>query len=79
MENGSTIEPAWVKIGDDVKAKDLLRAIEQAGWTLHRITGSHHIYKHLTLPGRVVIPVHGLNRDVAPGTLLSILKQAGLR
>jgi len=33
-------------------------------------------YKHSTRPGQVVVPFH--RRDLKRGTLLSILKQAGL-
>lgn len=53
--------------------------IEDAGWRLDRVTGSHHVYKHPGRPGTVVVPVHGRNRDIAPGTALAILKAAGLR
>jgi predicted RNA binding protein YcfA (HicA-like mRNA interferase family) len=53
--------------------------IEDAGWRLERITGSHYIYKHPERTGSVVVPVHGRNRDLAPGTALAILKAAGLR
>ena len=62
-----------------MKARDLVRTIEEDGWELIRVTGSHHIYKHPAKPGRIVIPIHGLNRDMPIGTALSILKQAGLR
>jgi predicted RNA binding protein YcfA (HicA-like mRNA interferase family) len=62
-----------------MKARDLVKAVEGAGWRLVRVQGSHHIYKHPTNAGRVIIPIHGLARDVPTGLMLSILKQAGLR
>jgi predicted RNA binding protein YcfA (HicA-like mRNA interferase family) len=48
------------------------------GWYLARTRGSHHQYKHPTKPGRVTVSGSG-GDDVAPGTLNSILKQAGLK
>ncbi len=40
--------------------------------------GSHRQFKHLTKPGRVTIAGHSKD-DLAPGTLNSILRQAGLK
>lgn len=48
------------------------------GWVLVRTRGSHHQYKHRTKPGLVTVPVNE-NDELAPGTLNSILKQAGLK
>ena len=48
------------------------------GWVLVATRGSHRQYKHPTKPGRVT--VHGKpSDDLAPGTLNSVLKQAGLK
>lgn len=45
-----------------------------------RTTGSHFHYKHPSKPGTLSVPGGGKGgRDVAPGTLRSILKQAGLQ
>jgi predicted RNA binding protein YcfA (HicA-like mRNA interferase family) len=41
-------------------------------------TGSHRQYKHPTKPGLVTLPGKP-GDDLAPGTLNSILKQAGLK
>jgi predicted RNA binding protein YcfA (HicA-like mRNA interferase family) len=61
------------------KFRDLIRTIEDDGWVQIRTTGSHMHFSHPTKPGLVTIPGGGkLGRDVAPGTLRSILKQAGL-
>jgi predicted RNA binding protein YcfA (HicA-like mRNA interferase family) len=57
-----------------MKAKDLMRYAESKGWTLHRITGSHHVYKHADQAYLVVIPAHG-SKDLAPGTLAILMKQ----
>ncbi len=40
--------------------------------------GSHHQFKHASKPGRVTVPGKP-GDDLAPGTLNSILKQAGLK
>jgi len=60
-----------------MKYRDIIKRIEQDGWYLKRISGSHHIYKHPAKPGIVVIAYHG-TKDVPEGTVKSILRQAGL-
>jgi len=52
--------------------------IEADGWYLVSTRGSHRQYKHAVKPGRVTIAGHP-NHDLSPGTLNSILKQAGLK
>ncbi len=44
---------------------------------LHATRGSHRQFKHPTQPGRVTVAGKP-GADVAPGTLVSIWKQAGL-
>jgi predicted RNA binding protein YcfA (HicA-like mRNA interferase family) len=61
-----------------MKVRDVIKLIEADGWFIVRTRGSHRQYKHSTKPGLVTVPGH-LNDDVAPGTLNSILKQAGLK
>jgi len=61
-----------------MKIRELIRLIEADGWTLARTRGSYRQYKHAAKPGLVTVPGH-LSDDVAPGTLGSILKQAGLK
>ena len=48
------------------------------GWSLARIRGSHQQFKHSTKPGLVTVAGHPSD-ELAPGTLNSILKQAGLQ
>lgn len=60
-----------------ISGKALCKIIEQNGWVLKRITGSHHIYCKAGVDAILVIPVHG-NRDLPIGTLKSILKDAEL-
>jgi predicted RNA binding protein YcfA (HicA-like mRNA interferase family) len=52
--------------------------IEEDDWYLVATRGSHRQFKHPTKPGRVTIAGKP-SEDLAPGTLNSILKQAGLK
>ncbi len=61
-----------------MKVKEVVRLLEDDGWELVAMRGSHRQYKHGTKPGRVTVPGKPSD-DLAPGTLNSILKQAGLR
>ena len=60
-----------------MNGKQLIRALKQHGWELDRIKGSHHI---LVREGRrsIPVPVHG-NKDLPPGLVNAILKQAGVQ
>lgn len=61
----------------DTKPKELLQILEDDGWRVVRIKGSHHIMKHPIKPGMITLPMH--NKDMKPGTYNTILKQAGLK
>jgi len=61
-----------------VKVRDILKLLAEDGWFLSRTRGSHKQYKHPVKPGLVTIPGQP-GDDLAPGTLNSILKQAGLK
>ncbi len=61
-----------------MKIRDLIALVEADGWQHLRTKGSHRQYKHPLKQGRVTIPGHP-GDDVHPGTLKSILTQAGLR
>ncbi|HVE97298.1 MAG TPA: type II toxin-antitoxin system HicA family toxin [Pseudonocardiaceae bacterium] len=53
----------------------MIKLIEEDGWTLARVRGSHRHYTHTTKPGVVTVPGK-LSRDLPIGTERSILKQA---
>lgn len=55
-----------------------MRLLADDGWYLARTKGSHQQFKHPTKPGLVTIAGHPAD-ELAPGTLNSILKQAGLK
>ena len=61
-----------------MKFRDVVEMIERDGWTLVRTKGSHRQYRHPEKPGTVTVAGKP-NLDVPPGTLNSILKQAGLK
>lgn len=61
-----------------MKVKEIIKMIERNGWFLVATKGSHRQYKHPTKPGRVTIAGQA-SHDLLPGTLNSILKQAGLK
>ena len=60
------------------KVRDVLGVLADDRWVLDRTRGSHRQLKHPTKPGLVTIAGSGSD-DLARGTLMSILKQAGLR
>jgi predicted RNA binding protein YcfA (HicA-like mRNA interferase family) len=61
-----------------MKIRDIMKLIEEDGWYLVTTKGSHRQYKHPAKSGRVTIAGHA-GDDLAPGTLNSVLKQAGLK
>lgn len=60
------------------EVREAIRMIEEDGWFIVATRGSHRQYKHATKPGRVTVAGKPSD-DLAPGTLNSILKQAGLK
>jgi len=59
------------------KPREVLRALERAGFFVHHVSGSHYVRKHPDQPHlRVTVPYH--NRDLKRGTLSAIIQQAGL-
>ncbi|APB33169.1 YcfA family protein [Gloeomargarita lithophora Alchichica-D10] len=60
-----------------ISGKRLCKIVEQKGWVLRRITGSHHIYENLEVDQILSIPVHR-NQDLKVGTLKALMKIAGL-
>jgi predicted RNA binding protein YcfA (HicA-like mRNA interferase family) len=61
-----------------VSGKRMCQVLRKRGWTLLRVTGSHHLFEP---PGGrgdpVSVPVHS-NKDLAPATQRNIMRTAGL-
>lgn len=61
-----------------MKVRDVIKLLEERGWHLARTRGSHRQFKNPDKPGTVTVSGKP-SVDVPPGTLNSILKQAGLK
>jgi predicted RNA binding protein YcfA (HicA-like mRNA interferase family) len=64
------------KLGS-LKPKEVVRALEKAGFFIHETSGSHVHLKHPQKPGRVTVPYHE-RFDLPTHIVKSILRQAGL-
>lgn len=60
-----------------ISGKKLCKIVEQKGWFLRKVTGSHHIYSKAEVGKILSIPVHG-NKDLKIGTLKALMKIAEL-
>jgi predicted RNA binding protein YcfA (HicA-like mRNA interferase family) len=60
-----------------MNGKQLKKRLEEKGWTLDRISGSHHI---MIKEGcrSIPIPIHGTT-DLPTGLVKAVLKQAGIK
>jgi predicted RNA binding protein YcfA (HicA-like mRNA interferase family) len=61
-----------------MKVSEVLKLLRDDGWFLVVTRGSHRQFKHPSKSGRVTVAGRPSD-DVPPGTLNSILKQAGLK
>lgn len=59
-----------------MQSRVLIKELEEAGWRLDRVTGSHHIFTHRYNP--YTIPVPHPKKDLPLGTVRSIRRRAGL-
>jgi len=58
-----------------LSGRQLVRALERAGWQVVRQRGSHVRMKHLDRRISITVPLH---RELKRGTLSGILADAGL-
>jgi predicted RNA binding protein YcfA (HicA-like mRNA interferase family) len=56
--------------------RKIIKILENNGFILDHSTGSHRVYYHPEKRKRVTVPFH--RKDIPKGTLMSILKQAGI-
>ena len=61
-----------------MKVREVIRMLEADDWYQVRMRGSHRQFKHPTKGGLVTVPGKP-GDDLAPGTVNSVLKQAGLK
>ncbi len=61
-----------------MKIRDLIKMLKSNGWEEVRVRGSHRQFKHSTKSGTVTV-AGKRGADIPPGTLASVLKQAGLK
>lgn len=60
-----------------VSGKDLAKVLEQQGWKLLRVHGSHHIYGKEGSVVRLSVPIHG-SQPLKIGLLKHLLKLADI-
>jgi predicted RNA binding protein YcfA (HicA-like mRNA interferase family) len=60
-----------------MNSKELIKQLEDDGWTLRGVKGSHHIFVHPAKAGHLSVP-HPKS-ELGKGLLNKLLKQAGLK
>jgi predicted RNA binding protein YcfA (HicA-like mRNA interferase family) len=60
-----------------ITGKQFAKLLEQDGWRLLRVNGSHHIYGKAGNEARLSIPIHG-NQSLKIGLARHLAKLAGL-
>ncbi len=60
-----------------VKVRDVIEAVEDAGWVYDHTTGDHRIYVMPGQPGQVTISGKP-SQDLQEGTLTAVCRQAGI-
>ena len=60
------------------KVRAIIDLLNRDGWQLVRQRGSHRQFRHPRKPGCVTV-AGKLSEDMAVGTYMNILKQAGLK
>jgi predicted RNA binding protein YcfA (HicA-like mRNA interferase family) len=57
-------------------AREVIRRLKDEGWHEVRQSGGHKQFKHDEKAGLVTVCTHG-SKDIPPGTLANIFRQAG--
>jgi len=60
-----------------MNSAELIRQLENAGWVLRGVRGSHHVYVHPQRGGHLSVP-HP-KKDLGTGLVHKLMKQAGLK
>lgn len=61
-----------------MNGKEVIKRLEQAGFRVARVHGSHHILVKPGHPRSVPVPVHG-NKDLGSGLIKAIERQSGVK
>ena len=56
-------------------SREVIRRLEQDGWHLHHVRGSHHRFAHIDKTNRVT--AEHPRKDIPTGTVRNIFRQAG--
>jgi predicted RNA binding protein YcfA (HicA-like mRNA interferase family) len=59
-----------------LRVRDVIKALERAGWRHVRTTGDHRVFRGPD--GRITVVSGKLSDDVRPGTYRAILRQTGI-
>ena len=60
-----------------ISGKDFAKLLNQKGWELKRIHGSHHVYTKENRKERISLPIHG-NKSLKTGLLKHLMKIADI-
>lgn len=61
-----------------ISGKRLCKILEEKGWRLKAVRGSHHVYIKPDRKERISVPVHG-GKDLKIGLLRAVMKLADIR
>ena len=56
-------------------SREIKRRLEKDGWSLVRVTGSHHVFRNPKTGAIISLP--HLKKDLGPGLVWTIYKAAG--
>jgi predicted RNA binding protein YcfA (HicA-like mRNA interferase family) len=59
-----------------LSSQQIIKILKKKGFVLDRSKGSHRIFYHPESKKRVIVPFH--KRDLPKGTMMEILRQAGI-
>jgi predicted RNA binding protein YcfA (HicA-like mRNA interferase family) len=60
-----------------MNSSQIIKRLQDDGWVLRSVKGSHHVYTHPSKPGHISVP-HP-KKDLGVGLANKLLKQAGLK
>jgi len=61
-----------------LKFKEIIKILERNGFAYNRQRGSHYIMQNIDKGFIIVVPFHGENKELTPGTFKDIISQSKL-